>query len=150
MRVTIREITAESVDDFLALDVAPTQRSFIASNAKTIAQAHYYPETAWLRGIWEDDVPVGLIAFVIEPGKDLYLWRLMVASDRQRRGIGTVALEEAIRQISTTRRPAARILRVSHVPGHGNPGPFYERLGFAYTGETTDGEVVMRRDLSGP
>lgn len=150
MPVTIREITAETVDDFLALDVAPTQRSFIASNAKTIAQAHFYPETAWFRGIWEDDAPVGLVAFVIEPGRDLYVWRLMVAADCQRRGIGTAALELAIREIVASRRPAARTVRVSHVPGHGNPGPFYERVGFGYTGETVDGEVVMRRDLGGP
>ena len=150
MRVTIGEITAATVDDFLALDVAAPQRSFIASNAKTIAQAHYYPETAWLRGIFDHDVPVGLIAFIIEPGKDLHLWRLMVDVAHQRRGIGTAALEEAIRQIAATRRPAARRVRVSHVPGHGNPGPFYERLGFGYTGETLAGEVVMRRDLGGP
>jgi diamine N-acetyltransferase len=37
---------------------------------------------------------------------------------------------------------------VSHVKDlPGNPGPFYEKLGFEYTGEEDGGELVMRLPL---
>jgi diamine N-acetyltransferase len=44
-------------------------------------------------------------------------------------------------------RPGAPVLYTSYVPGEGSPGPFYEKMGFVYTGEEDDGELVMRRDL---
>lgn len=149
MAVNLREVTAHNVDAVLALEVAPEQRSFVASNAKTIAQAHYFPGVAWFRAIYRDDVPVGLVAFILEPGQDAFLWRLMIGAPYQRRGYGTAAVELAIREI-VHRRPATRVLRASHVPGHGSPGPFFERLGFAYTGAVENGEVQMRRDATGP
>jgi len=33
------------------------------------------------------------------------------------------------------------------VPGDGGPGPFYEKQGFAYTGEVDEGELVLRQAL---
>jgi len=37
----------------------------------------------------------------------------------------------------------------SYVPGKGNPGPFYHRLGFIETGEVDDDENVMRLRFEG-
>lgn len=36
---------------------------------------------------------------------------------------------------------------LSCVPGDGTPGPFYEKMGFTYTGTEEGGELVMRRPL---
>jgi hypothetical protein len=36
----------------------------------------------------------------------------------------------------------------SHMPYEGNPGPFYQRLGFRHTGEVNDGELVMALSLN--
>jgi diamine N-acetyltransferase len=33
---------------------------------------------------------------------------------------------------------------VSCVPGDGSPCPFYEKMGFQYTGQEEDGELVMK------
>ena len=44
-------------------------------------------------------------------------------------------------------RRGATELFTSCVPGEGSPGPFYERLGFVYTGREDDGELVMRREV---
>jgi diamine N-acetyltransferase len=44
-------------------------------------------------------------------------------------------------------RPGAEVLLTSVVPGEGGPGPFYEKLGFHYTGETEDDELVMSCSL---
>ena len=38
-------------------------------------------------------------------------------------------------------------VETSCVPGKAGPGPFYEKMGFVYTGKEEDGELVMRREL---
>jgi len=40
--VTLREVTKENLRQVLNLEVAPTQTKFVASNAVSIAQAHFY------------------------------------------------------------------------------------------------------------
>lgn len=55
------------------------------------------------------------------------------------------AIELLIEHVKT--RPGATELGVSCVPGEGSPCPFYEKLGFVYTGEEDDGELVLRRKL---
>ena len=60
--------------------------------------------------------------------------------------VGFVALAVELAQ---SLRPDAEELRLSHVVQAHDPGPFYERLGFVYTGEVDDdGERVMRLPLS--
>lgn len=49
--VSLREVTAENLAAVLALDAAEGQRAFVASNAKSIAEAHFHPE-AWFRTIY--------------------------------------------------------------------------------------------------
>jgi diamine N-acetyltransferase len=41
-------------------------------------------------------------------------------------------------------RLGATMLETSCVPGDGSPCPFYERMGFVYTGAEDQGERVMR------
>ena len=60
----------------------------------------------------------------------------------QGQGYGRRALELLIAHVRT--RPGATELLTSCVPGDGSPCPFYERMGFVYTGEEDDGELVMR------
>jgi diamine N-acetyltransferase len=69
----------------------------------------------------------------------------MIDRRYQGRGFGARALERVVDHVRT--RPGATELLVSCVPGEGGPGPFYEKLGFAYTGDVDDGELVMSRRL---
>jgi diamine N-acetyltransferase len=59
--VTLREITRETLSGVLDLRVAPEQERFVASNAVSIAQAHFHPEHAWFRAVQAADVPVGFV-----------------------------------------------------------------------------------------
>lgn len=38
-------------------------------------------------------------------------------------------------------------MRVHCAPAEGGPGPFYEKMGFVYTGEEEGGGLWMRHDL---
>ena len=144
--VTLREITQETVRDILNLKVAPHQEDFVASNAVSIAQAHFEPDVAWFRAVYADEVPVGFLMLEDDPTNEGYtLWRFMIDARFQGRGFGRRALALLIEYVKT--RPGARALFTSCVPGDGSPCPFYERLGFVYTGAVDDGELVMRLEL---
>ena len=144
--VTLREITRETLGPILRLRVAPAQEKFVASNAVSIAQAHFQPETAWFRGIYAGDEPVGFVMLDIDTAKPEYgVWRLMVDERQQGKGYGRKALHLVIAHVRTL--PGATELLLSVVPGEGSPGPFYQGLGFAFTGEVQHGEHVMRRAL---
>ena len=143
--VSLREVTRETLSSVLRLDVAEDQKRFVASNAVSIAQAHFY-DTAWFRAIYLGETPVGFVMLNEEPEKPEYsLWRLMIAAPYQRQGIGLAAMRLVIEHVRT--RPDAKELLVSHVRGDGSPGPFYAGLGFEYTGAEDEGELVMRLRL---
>jgi diamine N-acetyltransferase len=144
--VTLREITRETLLDVLRLKVAPEQEKFVATNAVSIAQAHYYQEVAWYRAVYAGDTPVGFVMVEQDESQPRYmLWRFMIDARYQKGGIGRRALDLVYDHVRT--RPGGTVLYTSCVPGDGGPGPFYEKIGFTYTGEEEDGELVMRREL---
>ncbi len=140
--VTLREVTGDSLRAILNLKVKPEQERFVASNAVSIAQAHFEPK-AWFRAIYAGETPVGFLMLYDDPdAPEYYLWRYMIDGRYQRLGFGRQALNLLIDHVRT--RPGARELLLSYVPDEGSPEPFYASLGFANTGEVHDGENVMR------
>ncbi|MCY4353780.1 MAG: hypothetical protein OXC09_03205 [Truepera sp.] len=59
-KVTLREITADTLGSILNLSVSEDQERFVASNARSIAQAHF-SEHAWFRAIYASEEPVGFV-----------------------------------------------------------------------------------------
>ena len=146
MTIALREITKENLRDIFKLKVAPEQERFVAPNAVSIAQAYFDRDVAWFRAIYADDTPVGFVMLHDEPAeRKYYLWRFMIDHRFQGKGYGAQALEEVIAYVR--QRPGAQEFLTSVVPGEGSPGPFYEKLGFAYTGEIEEAERVMRKVL---
>jgi diamine N-acetyltransferase len=144
--VTFREVTKETLREILLLKVAPEQEHFVAPNEISIAEAHFSPEVAWFRAVYSGETPVGFVMLEDDESKPrYYLWRFMIDARYQRTGVGRRALELLFEHVRA--RPGANVLWTSVVPGEGSPGPFYEKLGFVYTGEKDEGELVMRREL---
>lgn len=144
--VTLREVTAETVYTICNLNVAPNQTQFVAPNAVSIAEAYFARDNAWFRAVYADETPVGFLMLDDDPVAQEYgLWRFMIDARYQSHGYGRRALELLIAHVRT--RPGATALYTSCVPGDGTPCPFYERMGFVYTGEEDDGELVMRLAL---
>ena len=143
--VTLREITEETVNAILRLSVAESQRNFVATNARSIAQAHF-SKHAWFRAIYADETPVGFIMMYDASEEPVYfLWRLMIDERYQSYSFGRRAVELLIDHVRT--RPNATELLVSYQPGEGSPKGFYEKLGFAHTGQEHGGEKEMRLTL---
>jgi diamine N-acetyltransferase len=144
--IHFRTVTKENLREILRLKVAPGQEQFVASNAVSIAQAYFDRDTAWFRAIYDGDTPVGFVMLDDKPEvPSYYLWRFMIDAAHQRKGIGRQALELLFAHVKC--RPGATEIMTSCVDAPGGPGPFYEGLGFAYTGEVDEGERVMRRAL---
>ena len=150
--VALREVTTENLEAVLALEVSESQRSFVSSNAKSIAQAHFFNPEAWFRAIYAGDAPVGFLmlhdeSLRPEPRQRGYyfLWRLMIDKQYQGRGIGRRAVELLVDHVRT--RPDARELFTSCHLGQGSPEAFYLMLGFVRTGREVDGETELKISL---
>lgn len=150
-RVSLREITAETVRQITSLAVSPEQQRFVASNAVSLAQALFSQE-AWYRAIYAGDAPAGFVMLYDESLRaappampQVGLWRFMIDAGFQGRGIGAAALEQVIAHVRSKRVFSA--LATSYVPGPGCPEPFYLRAGFRPTGALDDGEVVLELPL---
>ncbi len=143
--VTLREVTAETVRTICELQVGPGQQTFVASNAISIAQAHFEPK-AWFRGIYAGEQPVGFVMLSLDEKTPEYsIWRFMIDARHQGRGYGRAALELTIDHIRPL--PRATEVLLSYVPAPGGPEAFYRAAGFEPTGQVIDGEVVMKRAL---
>lgn len=126
--ITLREINRENVRAVIRLDVAPHQKTMVASNAVSLAQ-YSVTTKAWTRAIYADDVLVGYVLVSDDhEAADYYLWRLMVDRRYQGMGFGRIAMQLVIDYVRT--RPGAKGLSTSYVPVAGGPEGFYKSLGF--------------------
>jgi hypothetical protein len=58
--VELREITQDSLGAVLDLAVGPEQQPYVATNARSIAEAHFEPR-AWFRAVYAGEDPVGFV-----------------------------------------------------------------------------------------
>lgn len=140
--VSLRKVTQETVDSIMELRVTREQERFVATNAVSIAQAHFSPD-AWFRAIYAGDSPVGFLMLSAQPERgEYFLWRFMIDARHQGNGYGRRALEILVEHVKG--QPNARELILSHIPGTGSPEGFYRKCGFAHTGEEQGGELLMK------
>jgi histidinol dehydrogenase len=141
----VRPVDAANLDAVLALELAEHQRGLVASAAKSVAQAAYEPASRVL-ALFDGADAVGLLLLYDarlddeRPADQLYVWRLMIDRHHQRRGLGRRAMAWVIDE---ARRLGVAEVGLSHQTLEGHAGVFYEKLGFAYTGEVVDDERKM-------
>ena len=148
--VSLREITSDNIHAVLALSVTDQQKKvYPRSNGWSIAEGHYPTDDdpVWIRAIYAGNTPVGFMMTSEAPELGTYfLWRLMIDAQHQSQGYGKKALALLIARIVAS--PNAKELITSHLKGPGNPGPFYLKVGFEYTGEMIDRDHVMKMSLA--
>ena len=146
MEISLRKVTGETVRSICDLSVNDNQRSFVAPNAVSIAQAYFY-NYAWFRAIYADDKPVGFVMLSDRPElPEYFLWRFMVDKQHQKKGYGEKAIKLLVDYVKS--RPKADVLWTSIIQSKGGPQRFYEKQGFKLTGEYKDGEALMTLDLA--
>jgi diamine N-acetyltransferase len=147
MELSLREVTSENLHDVLALEVAPEQTSYVATNAKSIAEAHYEPK-AWFRAIANGDELVGFVmVYRDRAAPEFYVWRFMIDARHQGRGYGRRALELLLEE---ARSDGVDEVILNVRPGEHSALGFWLGLGFEDTGEIQDGQMLLRLPLDEP
>jgi diamine N-acetyltransferase len=142
MHVTLEPVTIDNFEALMDMELPPEQAANLASNAYSIAQAHYYPD--WQpRAIYCDGVPAGFVLYDVkgddEPGH-YAIYRLMVDHARQHQGIGRAAMALLLADIRAC--PDARRITICYKPGNSTAQRFYASLGFTETGIDARAEMV--------
>jgi histidinol dehydrogenase len=146
---SVRPVEAQNLAAVMKLEPAAGQRRLVASVAVSLAQVAYEPAGRAL-AMFDGDTAVGMMLLYDarldkdKPAEQLYVWRLMVDAAYQRRGYGRLAMAWVVDE---ARRLGLASVGLSHLPQPGNAGPFYEKLGFAYTGEQDGEELKMLLNL---
>jgi diamine N-acetyltransferase len=142
MRVTLESVTAENFEALMELELPPEQSQYLASNAYSIAQSHYYAD--WRpRAIYCDGAPAGFALYDVKGNDEAghyAIYRLMVDYPRQHGGIGRRAMELLLAEIRAY--PDARRITICYKPGNGRARGFYASLGFVETNIDELGEMI--------
>jgi diamine N-acetyltransferase len=138
-----RRSTRASRSSATNLAVEPEQEPFVATNARSIAEAHFEPH-AWFRAVYAGDAPVGFVMAYRDPPETFWVWRFMIDAAHQGKGYGRRALELLVDE---ARKDGVGEVKLSYHPGERSPHEFYTRFGFVDTGEFEEGEIVMRLAL---
>jgi len=143
MAVALRSVTRSNVRAICDLQLRPGQDELVAPAAVTIAESHYVPG-AYLRAIYADDEPVGVLWLTTDRPVP-YLVRFMITAQRQRGGIGHSAVELLAQEL---REAGSTELEVSVVPAKDGAEGFWRRCGFTDTGrQNSFGERIFIREL---
>ena len=147
----VRPVDKANHEAVLKLQVAAGQRHLVATPERSLAQVAYEPRGRAL-AMFDGDTAVGMMLLYDarqdddKPANQLYVWRLMVDARHQQRGYGRLAMQWVLDE---ARRGGYAEVGLSHVDKAGHAGGFYEKLGFAYTGEVDEGERKMLLKLEG-
>lgn len=142
MSVVFRKVTRDNLKAVCELAVAPEQSDLVTPNVMTMAEAQFEPG-ALVRAIGQGENVVGLLAMlrpsaypedvdIVIRRDAAYVWRLMVGSSFQGQGLGILALDEAKR---TAMEWGYRGMTLTVASKPHSAIPFYERYGFALTGQ---------------
>jgi diamine N-acetyltransferase len=146
----IKPLERKHVGALYSMTILPEQENFVAPNGVTMGEALFEPGSE-VFSIWQDETAVGLLAIIdfshpdaiLHPGEDpssLYVWRLLIDEDHQRRGYGTFALNFAKQMMHDKGLTAVFITSVDKP---GSAIPLYEGQGFVRTGRIVDGETEL-------
>lgn len=131
--------------DCLKLKVADHQKSFVAANVYSLAQAYVFNKVARPLVIYSGDVMVGFAMLEIDPEKnDFFLWRFMIDERHQGKGYGRAALRQII---DLFKAEGAKKIGLSYEPDNQVAETLYRSCGFLQTGEMDGDEIVMALTL---
>jgi diamine N-acetyltransferase len=144
MNVTLQAVTIENFEALMDMELPPSQARFLASNAYSIAQSHYYPD--WqTRAIYCDGAPVGFALYDVSGNDETghyAIYRLMIDHPRQNMGIGRRAMQLLLLEIRAC--ADARRISICYKPDNDTARDFYASLGFVETEIDAHGEMVAQ------
>lgn len=157
----LRSIDLENVWDIVRLKVAQEQADFVSPNVYSLAEAYAARESGRVAlplGLYEADEPVGFVMIgygsigdADEPewaGDSYCIWRVMIDSRYQGRGLGKAAVQKTLAFIRTWPCGKARYCWLSYDPQNIAAKSLYAQFGFAESGEMDGDEVIAVLSLT--
>ena len=137
VEVNLQPITLDNYMECLSLQVNASQTSFVAMNAKSLAEAKadstLTPLAIYDRkalGYLPPDMPVPMLGFIMYElkGGVGFILRLMIDRAHQRQGYGRAAVVEVIRRLKLY--PEVQMIATSHQRGNEASAQLFHSLGF--------------------
>ncbi len=144
--ISLIPIDKNNCETCMTLSVAESQKAFVATNQRSLAQAYAYRDHARPFAIFSDDQMVGFVMLMMNPDKNTaYLWRFMIDQRYQGRGYGKAAMR---RVLDDLRALGIQAVTLDFREGNTIAEALYRSVGFLPTGEMSDGKVKMKLDLT--
>jgi len=155
--IELRKITFDNLEECIKLEPKDEQKSFVASNMHSLAEA--YIAITNNEGIpipyaiYDNNVMVGFIMLVYEEvadnsGENVYwVCRLMIDKRYQGKGYGKDTIAKALGFIRTFPKGRATAVSLSYEPDNIVARTLYASFGFVETGEIQDGELIAKLAL---
>ncbi len=135
--VTLQSITPDNYMECLTMQVETAQTSFVATNAKSLAEAKADPTLVPLAvydraalGYLPPHIPIPMVGFImyeLKGGVGCIL-RLMIDRRCQRQGYGRAAVLEVIRRLRLISE--VQLIATSHQPGNEASANLFQSIGF--------------------
>ncbi|TYS45750.1 GNAT family N-acetyltransferase [Bacillus infantis] len=140
--IFLKEVDRHNFFDVIDLKVAEEQKSFVATNLFSLAQAKAFPECNCL-AIYHEEELVGFTMYCMDfDNKEYWIYRLMIDAKYQSKGYGKAAMEKLIERIKEDKDH--QVIYLSFEPENDRAKEMYEKLGFEADGRVIDGEIVYR------
>ncbi|PKM87415.1 MAG: GNAT family N-acetyltransferase [Firmicutes bacterium HGW-Firmicutes-10] len=139
--IQLKEINESNFRDCIRLNVSENQKTFVATNVYSIAQAYIHYGSAFPYGIYQDDKMVGFVMLGHnKEDQEFWLWRFMIDEAFQNFGIGTKAVQLALEKF---KEMGATEVYLSYEPENHIADALYRKFGWLPTGKIEEGEIVM-------
>ena len=145
--VKIIELNEENWYDCCELDVSTEQKSYIESNAISIAQSKF-EHTLKPYAIYSGEKVVGFLMYnsVQEELDGYWIYRIMVDKEYQGKGIGKAATKLMISKMA--KLPNARKIVVGYHPNNKGAHHLYSSLGFVDNGNRFGKEMAVIKSVN--
>jgi len=145
--INFRKIDEDNFETIVRMK-NPDAACFVADNCYSLAQAWLYRDNndVYPFAIYNDEEPVGFMMLDEDlEERCLVIWRIMFPEEQQGKGYGT----DAIKKIIELARESGKydFLIIDYAPENKIAEHVYTKLGFKPTGEISNGEFVLRKDL---
>lgn len=155
--VELRKITDDNFDKCVKLEPKEEQKSFVASNIRSLAEAYVSLTNneciPMPYAIYDNDIMVGFIMLSYNEAdenndKNIYwVCRLMIDKRYQGKGYGKEAVAKALELVRTFPYGKASIVLLSYEPDNVVARSLYASFGFVETGKIEEGELVAKLAL---
>lgn len=141
--IHFRSITEDNFSAIINMK-NPAAEGFVALNSVSLAQAWLYRDDGdvFPFAIYADETLVGFMMLEEDLEEEkLWLWRIVIAPEHERKGYATSAIEFLLRLARESGKYKG--LYLDCAPANAAARRVYDRLGFIPTGEINHGDVEM-------